>query len=320
MDAQTRILTLLKKLNYGEIINTAQDELWINEKDDDKPRLNNKTIKRDFDAIKDVFNEIEIKRTGPGCYQAINTNLLVDLLDERKRDILKIIYTMLAKNSQKFNETSKKTAVSQTINESLGVYDFITSPIETELDKSVIKTLEDAIRYRKKLAVEYTPTSRANSKKFKEVKPYKILLINENLYLANSNNEYDFSLLRIAGIVNLEVIKGETFNHDYNIDDFIKNIQTPFAVFSHGWRSSLIEVRLEISPQKAFLFERKNFFQSQKIIERKTDGAIVVSYHFTDLKEIEFFIMEFLGYVKILAPMELKQKIIKKIEEGKNLL
>ena len=81
-----------------------------------------------------------------------------------------------------------------------------------------------------------------------------------------------------------------------------------------------MEVRLEISPQKAFLFERKNFFQSQKIIERKPDGAIVVSYHFSDLKEIEFFIMEFLGYVKILAPMELKQKIIKKIEEGKNLL
>ena len=194
----------------------------------------------------------------------------------------------------------------------MGVYDFITSPIETELDKSVIKTLEDAIRYRKKLAIEYTPTNRSDSKKFKEVKPYKILLINENLY--------DFSLFRIAGIVNLEVIKGETCNHDYNIDDFIKNIQTPFAVFSHEWRSSLIEVRLEIRPQKAFLFERKNFFRSQKIIERKPDGAIVVSYHFSDLKEIEFFIMEFLGYVKILAPVELKQKIIKKIEEGKNLL
>lgn len=319
MDAQTRILWLLKKLNRGEIIDTAQDELWVNEKDD-TPRLNYKTIRRDFDAIKSVFGEMDIKRTDPGCYQAINTNLLDDLLDERKRNVLKIIYTMLAKNSQKFNETSKKTAVSQTINESSGVYDFITNPIETELDKSIIKTLEDAIRYRKKLAIEYTPTSRSNSKKFKEVKPYKILLINENLYLANSNNEYDFSLFRIAGIVNLEVIKGETFNHDYNIDDFIKNIQTPFAVFSHEWRSSLIEVRLEISPQKAFLFERKNFFQSQKIIERKKDGAIVVSYHFTDLKEIEFFIMEFLGYVKILAPMELKQKIIKKIEEGKNLL
>ena len=202
MDAQTRILWLLKKLNRGEIIDTAQDELWVNEKDD-TPRLNYKTIRRDFDAIKSVFDEIEIRRTEPGCYQAVNTNLLDDLLDERKRSVLKIIYTMLAKNSQKFNETSNKTAVSQTINESLGVYDFITSPIETELDKSVIKTLEDAIRYRKKLAIEYTPTSRSNSKKFKEVKPYKILLINENLYLANSNNEYDFSLFRIAGIVNL---------------------------------------------------------------------------------------------------------------------
>ena len=315
MDAQTKILWLLKKLNRGEIINTAQDELWISEKDK-APRLDYKTIRRDFEAIKSVFDEIEIRRTEPGCYQAVNTNLL----DERKRNVLKIIYTMLAKNSQKFHENSKKTAVSQTINESLGVYDFVTSPIETELDKSVIKTLEDAIRYRKKLAIEYTPTSRSNSKKFKEVKPYKILLINENLYLANSNNEYDFALFRIAGIVNLEVIKGETFNHDYNIDDFIKNIQTPFAVFSHEWRSSLVEVRLEISPKKAFLFERKNFFSSQKIIERKPDGTIVVSYHFTDLKEIEFFIMEFLGYVKILAPVELKQKIIKKIEEGKNLL
>lgn len=319
MDAQTRILWLLKKLNRGEIIDTAQDELWINEKDD-KPRLNYKTVRRDFEAIKNVFNEIEIKRTESGCYQAINTNLLDDLLDERKRNVLKIIYAMLDKNSQKFNDNSKKTAISQMLNESFGVYDFITSPIETELDKNVIKTLEDAIRYRKKLAIEYTPTNKTDRKKFKEVKPYKILLINENLYLANTNNEYDFSLFRIAGITNLEVVKGETFNHDYNIDDFIKSIQTPFAVFSHKWKTSLVEVRLEISPKKAFLFERKNFFQSQKIIERKPDGAIIVSYHFSDLKEIEFFIMEFLGYIKILAPMELKQKIIKKIEEGKNLL
>ena len=166
MDAQTRILWLLKKLNRGEIIDTAQDELWVNEKDD-TPRLNYKTIRRDFDAIKSVFDEIEIRRTEPGCYQAVNTNLLDDLLDERKRDVLKIIYTMLAKNSQKFNETSKKTAVSQTINESLGVYDFITNPIETELDKIVIKTLEDAIRYRKKLAIEYTPTNRSESKNLK---------------------------------------------------------------------------------------------------------------------------------------------------------
>ena len=39
MDAQTRILWLLKKLNRGEIIDTTQNELWINEKDD-PPRLN----------------------------------------------------------------------------------------------------------------------------------------------------------------------------------------------------------------------------------------------------------------------------------------
>ena len=88
MDAQTRILWLLKKLNRGEIINTAQDELWVNEKDD-TPRLNYKTIRRDFDAIKSVFGEIEIKRTDPGCYQAINTNLLDDLLDERKINVLR---------------------------------------------------------------------------------------------------------------------------------------------------------------------------------------------------------------------------------------
>lgn len=54
MDAQTRILWLPKKLNRGEIIDTTQDELWINEKDE-TPRLNYKTIRRDFDAIKSVF-------------------------------------------------------------------------------------------------------------------------------------------------------------------------------------------------------------------------------------------------------------------------
>lgn len=319
MDAQTRILWLLKKLNRGEKIDTRKDELWNNEKNDN-PRLNNKTIKRDFEAIKSVFDEMEIKRIETGCYQAVNTNLLNGLLDERKRGILKVIYSMLAKNSQRFNENNEKNAISKFLDESIDIYDFITYPIEEEMDRKLIKILEESIRYRKKIMVEYMPTNRSETKKFKEVKPYKILLINENLYLANSNNKYEFSLFRIAGIRNIEIIQGKTFNHEYFIDDFIRNIQTPFATFCCKWKTSLIEVKLEIKPQKAFLFERKSFFKSQKIIERNPDGSIIVSYHLTNLKEIEFFIMKFLGYIKILAPNTLRERMIKKIEKGMKTL
>ena len=95
---------------------------------------------------------------------------------------------------------------------------------------------------------------------FKEVKPYKILLIDENLYLACSNDKYDFSLFRIAGIKNITEIKKGTFNHDSQIVNFISHIQTAFPKFSPNWSlDKRIRVELEIAKQKAFLFEKRNF-------------------------------------------------------------
>ena len=160
MDSQKRILLLLKKLNRGEIIDIKNDELWINEKDstNQSPRLSDKTIKRDFDLIKEVFDELEIVRVENGHFSATNTKILSGLMDKNERTALKIIYAMLEQNSLKLRKNLGKTEVENIVNETFDSYKFITKPIEMRLDNDIIESLEKAIKFRNKLSIDYAPT------------------------------------------------------------------------------------------------------------------------------------------------------------------
>jgi hypothetical protein len=75
-----------------------------------------------------------------------------------------------------------------------------------------------------------------NIKYQKEIKPYKILFMNDNYYLtAEVNNDYKYSMFRINNISNVNIENYE-FEFDYDLLDFIINIQTPFAKYQENYK------------------------------------------------------------------------------------
>ena len=188
------------------------------------------------------------------------------------------------------------------------IYDFKNKPFETtKTDNKILRVLEHSIKFHKCVILEYN----AGDKSFKtEVKPYKILFINENFYLACEveHEEYIFSMFRISKIKTIEDTK-KTYHINYDLEEFIKDIQTPFPLYKPHYRQHLVEVKLEVHKSKAFFFKAKQHLKSQKILEEKEDGSLILSFRVTQELEVESLIKSWLPHIKVISPLTLKEKI-----------
>lgn len=308
-----RVLELLKRFSNGKkvCINTLlHDEMWEGKSE--------KTIRRDLDVIKEYFPEsFELVRGEKGCYKAITKEFFENFL---KPDLLSLLVQTfnLAQKSNMFEnldiEPSDRRILESKIKSVSKCYEFKNKPFESKVDDLVIfKKLETAIRLQKCIIIEY-PVSSSMHKL--EVNPYKIVFLNENFYLACEidNQEFEFGLYRISKIKNIEDTK-KTYQKNYEIEDFIKSIQTPFPKYQRGFRTHLIDVIVEVDASKAYYFRSKKYLKSQQILETKDNGNLVIKYQVTQLIEIEELIKRWLPHVRVIEPIELKEKIVVELKQ-----
>ena len=175
-------------------------------------------------------------------------------------------------------------------------------------DDDILKKLNDCVINQLMLNIEYKQYS--SIKMIKNLKPYKILFMNSNFYLAcEVDNDYKFTLYRIANILDIEIDFDKTFDIDIEINDFIAHIQTPFAIYKENYRDHLVKVIVEINKVKVRFFEAKNFLPSQKIEETLENGNLLVSFTVTQELEVEELIKKWLPHLKVIEPLTLDEKI-----------
>ncbi len=305
-----RVLEIIKRFNQGQKVCISQlqnEAMWENKSE--------KTIRRDLDIIKAIFpNSFHLISGEIGCYKAITNTLFENIINDKNLSLLtQTLY--IAQQSTLFDDlnidNSDKKILHKKIKESRNIYLYKSKPFENRLESmEIFKGLERAIYYKREITIEYeTPNSNLESI---TIKPYKIVFISENFYLASEveNMEYKFSLFRILKIKSLEY-KKRIFKHNLEIVEFINDIQTPLAKYRVNYKEHLIEVIIEVKSQKAHYFKNKKFLDSQKIIEIKDNRDIIVSFMITDIIEIESFIMTWIPYVKVLSPLLLRDEIEK---------
>ncbi len=303
----TRVLELLKRFNNGQkvcIDILKNDILWEGKSE--------KTIRRDLDVIKEVFPEsFNLIRGEKGCYKAITKEAFEQFLNERNLSLLIQTFS-IAQRSDLFKsldiDPADKSIIESKLKESRKIYEFKTKPFESKKDNyALMRALEQAIYHQKQISIEYIVKDRVETYK---VKPYKIVFMNENFYLACEveAHNFSFSLYRISKIK--EITNGsKTFHKNREIEDFIKFMQTPFARYQKGFRKYLIDVVLEVDKSKAFYFKSKQFLSSQQILETKDNGNLIVGYQVTQEMEIEELIKRWLPYVWVVEPLSLRKRI-----------
>jgi len=307
---QARVLELLKRFNDGQKIcieALQNDPMWLEKSE--------KTIRRDLDVIKEYFpDSFELIRGGKGekgCYKAITKEVFNNFMDKDTIALMVQTFNIAQRNNllESLNiDEADKRIIDSKIKKSKECYEFITKPYESKKsDALLLKELERAIDWKRYTTVEYKV---ANEIQIHEVKPYKIVFMNENFYLAceHVNEEYLFTTFRLSQIDGVK-LSTKTFHTNYDIEDFIKQIQTPWSKYTPNFRTHLIDVVVEVDAVKARFFKAKKFLPSQKIVEEKEEGALILSFKVTQEMEIEELLKKWLPFMRVIEPISLQEKI-----------
>ena len=301
-----RVLELIKRFNNGQKISIealSNENLWFGKSE--------KTIRRDLDVIKEYFpDSYELVKGEKGCYKAITKNAFDNFINAEFMSLMVQMFNLANKSDLFSNfdldENDKKILESK-IKDSKKCYEFKTKPFENfRSDSILLKELENKIKHQKYINIEYEINGKIN--KF-EVKPYKIIFINENFYLACGieHEKLEFALYRLSKIKSIEDTS-KTYHKNQEIEDFIKDMQTPFSIYRRDYKKYLINVVLEVDKSKAFYFENKKYLKSQEE-KKQDDGSLLVSFKVTQEMEIEELIKRWIPFVKVIEPKSLKQKI-----------
>jgi len=308
----TRVLDLLKRFNQNKKVCIAQlqnDYLWDGKSE--------KTIRRDLDVIKVIFPEsFELIRGGEsGCYKAITKEAFDNFMKPSTLSLMVQTFS-LAQHSDLFNnldmDDDDKRIIESKIKDLKKVYEFKSKPFENKSsDAMIFKKLENAITYKKEILIDYEVPGAI---KQMDVKPYKIVFMNENFYLACEaiNESYSFSVYRISKIQEV-IYANRTFHHNPDIVSFIKTMQTPLATYKPNFKEHLVEVLVEVDTQKAIHFKAKKYLTSQTILEEKENGNLLIQFTVTQDIELKDLIKRWIPYVKVISPLSLKEKIAKDI-------
>ena len=305
---QARVLELLRRFNDGQKIcleAMAYDPMWEGKSE--------KTLRRDLDVIKEYFPEsFELIRGGEkGCYKAITKDIFSNFMDKDTLALMVQTFNIAQRNNiLEGLSISKddKRIIDSKIKKSKECYEFITKPYETKKgDVQLLKEIERAITWKRYATI--IQKEKSGEKEY-EIKPYKIVFMNENFYLAceNTDIEHPFSIFRISNIQEIK-LHTKTFHLNPDIESFIKELQTPFPKYTPNYRTHMIEVLVEVDSKKARFFKLKKFLPSQKIVQTKDDGSLLLAFRVTQEIEMEELVKKWIPYMRVIEPLSLKEKI-----------
>ena len=308
-----RVLELLKRFNNNNkvCIESLQSEyLW--QTADGNP-MSEKTIRRDLNIIKAIFPEsFELVRGGEkGCYKAITKQAFNNFMNPNNISLMVQTFNMAQRNSLFDSleiDKADRSIIENKVKKIKKIYEFKSKPFENRPnDFELFKKLENAIYHQKVIIIDYEVLGKVRKI---EVKPYKILFMNENFYLACAveNEEYVFSPFRISKI-HSSTDTAKTFHKDFDIEEFISAIQTPFSKYTKNFRQNLVNVILEVNSLKADYFRAKKFLSSQKIIETKENGDLLIKFTVTQESELEELVKRWIPYIRVVEPLSLKERI-----------
>ena len=316
-----RVLELIKRFNDGQkvYIEALQNDInWWN--DARQEPMSEKSIRRDLDVIKEYF-PFELVRGEKGCYKAVTKSTMDKFINKNTKALLVQTFNIAQRNnllkSLDIDESDKKILENE-IKKSKDCYEFISKPFESKKgDETLLKDLENAIHHKRYIKVIYNTLS--GTQEF-NLKPYKIVFINENFYLASENTDerFKFTMLRLSQIESLELLK-EQFHHNPDIKDFIKQLQTPFPLYKPNFREHLIKVLIHVDKDKAKFFKLKKYLPSQNIEKENADTSLLVSFQVSQEREMEELIKKWIPYIKVIEPLSLKEKIESELKQYLNL-
>lgn len=168
--------------------------------------------------------------------------------------------------------------------------------------ESNFRVLEEALYEQKAVCANYQPGGKTETVTH-VLHPYAIFFQKSDWYLEahsdqSENASLTFKILRFRGVT----LTDETFDTpaDFSLSE---DLASRWDIFS----GDPISVTLRIAAHKAYLVTEKVRHQTQEIIERCADGAVIVSYE-VPKEEFTFWVLSLGDAVEVLDPQEFREE------------
>ncbi|WP_313571435.1 helix-turn-helix transcriptional regulator [Pantoea piersonii] len=175
--------------------------------------------------------------------------------------------------------------------------DILSLPAEslaTDHHKTQFARLELAIRDNRVCQIQY-------KNKYRAVRPYRLMNVKGIWYLAATDNVLAIKAYQISNIQWVD-IKKETFTPDNDIQDYLDNEDDIWFSLNK------VEVVVEVLPEVAGYFERRNIFPQQKILQKSNMGKLIISTKIAHNIQLFSILRFWLPNIKIISPPELSEK------------
>ncbi len=187
--------------------------------------------------------------------------------------------------------------------------------IQSDGAKAIFNDLKTAIREHQYRDIHYRNVEENIDE---DIKPLRLLFMENNWYLAFINNEKKFKLRRLSF---MEKVKKRASQGSFQTKDtksyleFLKTMQNPFTLYEKELKIATIKTSPVVA--KYFQKDMKKFLSSQVFVEVCEDGGVRFKLTYTQELEILPFIQKWMPDLVIEEPKELKEAYTKKL---KNIL
>ena len=313
MNKTKRVLYILERLSTQDRVCVKELALSMGEK-------NPRNIQNDFkDILKPYFGDRLNKVRD--CYFLLKREQFYDLFQHNHKTSKEFLRFLSIVDVKLYNQFKKEHSelIKGLKLDSSTIYQIENSPYEelNSNNKKIIEQIEDCIYQQNYINVTYR-----DNFYYAHCIPLKILYLKDNWYLAllttnNIDNNTIFKKLRINFIEKVQKTKVPPINFKSDHTEklkaelFLKNIQSPYS----NMNQPTYQVRLRVSKEVSRFFKSKKYLKSQKILETLKNGDILVIYEISHELEIIPLIQQWIPYVYVVEPLELKEKIAKNIEQ-----
>ncbi|WP_278404710.1 helix-turn-helix transcriptional regulator [Pseudoalteromonas ruthenica] len=251
-------------------------------------QVSTKTIRRDFDRLCAILER---------CPDTGNYLLSTSARNQyNEQDLVRLIEELGLKKALPLKAAQFLRSL---VNDSKSdFYHFQEQPLEADFISTLHSSFETAIKNRRIVSFLYKGKSRA-------VAPYLMIYSYGSWYLAAISDGIlkTFSLARIKFVC----VQKEYFDYDPSLVEQIKKQETIW------FGQPIFDVTLEVSCKIAFYFERKALLPKQKIIEKRSDGSLVISTSAWNYNQIAPVIQYWIPNIRVIAPCELNTYIRKNL-------
>ncbi len=303
MSQSKRILKILQMLFDNQSINS--DRL------SDYFETDKRSIQRDIKLLKEFFGD-RLYQPSRGEYILQDSeNLYSFIQNEQNSNNLKAFFEFITLFDDKllsFFDQDEFPMIKQIRRESKIYYHIHEKPIEI-LNSSFLDDIKEAISQRRYVNLTFCEIK---PRDLEMVKPLKIVFAEGNWYLAvvtkNYKFNYGFKFFRINFVTHLKLLP-QTFQREIEAEKFIEDFQSLFQ----NYKDRNYEVTLRIDAMIARYFRVKKHLKSQRIIETKENGDMIMTYQINNDMELLPLIKKWLPYIKVLSPKSLDDRIKKDV-------